>query len=93
MSKLTVFEAISEMRELSKKGQAFAFSFMSYNRTNQSTHGVVEVRNGQLKRRTKEADYNNAELIEEYVDLDTHEHRKFYQCTLMTFNGKKLQLL
>jgi len=89
---MSVFEALKVMRERSAKGLSCSFSFMSYNRSDQSTHGVVEVRNAQLKRRTKEADYSNSELIEEYVDLDTHEHRKFYQCTLMTFNGKKLTL-
>lgn len=89
---MSVYEALKVMRERSAKGLSSSFSFMSYNRSKQSTHGIVEVRNGQLKRRTKEADYTNAELIEEYIDLDTHEHRKFYQCTLMTFNGKKLTL-
>lgn len=92
MSKITVYDALKEMRELSKGGLAFSFSFMSYNRTTQKTHGVVEVRNARLKRRTKEADFTNSEIMEEYIDLDTHEHRRFYQCTLMTFNGKKLIL-
>lgn len=92
MSKMSVYEALKVMRERSAKGLSSSLSFMSYNRSKQSTHGIVEVRNGQLKRRAKEADYTNAELIEEYIDLDTHEHRKFYQCTLMTFNGKKLTL-
>ncbi|WP_339751127.1 hypothetical protein [Algoriphagus aquimarinus] len=50
------------------------------------------MRNAQLKNRTKEADFLNADYIEEYIDLDTMEHRRFYHPGLMTFNGKRLEL-
>lgn len=93
MSQLTVFEAINEMRELSSKDVPFSFSFMSYDRTAQQSHGIVEVRRARLKRRTKEADYQNTEMIEEYTDLDIMEPRRFYHPTLMTFNGHRVTLL
>ena len=89
---MTVFEALNRMRQLSEKQIPFAFSFMSYNRTNQTTHGIVEVRHAKLKPRAKAATYENAEIIEEYTDLDTNENRRFYHPTLMTFNGQQLQL-
>jgi len=93
MSNLTVYDALKQMRRRSANDQPSSFSFMSYNRKQQSTHGIVEVRRGILKRRTKEATFDNTEIIEEYIDLDTLEHRRFYQPTLLTFNGQKLSLV
>ena len=89
---MDLYAAINTMRELSESRQPFSFSFMSYSRSRQTTHGIVEVRRARLKPRAKEADYAHADIIEEYVDLDTGEARKFYQPTLMTFNGQKIKL-
>lgn len=89
---MQLFDALNKMRELSKKGQTFAFSFMSYSRTRQNTHGIVNVQHGILKRRTKAANYENSDMIEEYVDHDTGEAKRFYQCTLMFFNGSKIEI-
>ena len=65
---------------------------MSWSETTQATSGIKEVRNARLKNRTKEADFLNADFIEEYIDLGTMEHRRFYHPGLMTFNGQKLQI-
>ena len=92
MSQMTVYDAINTMRDLSKKGQSFRFTFMSWSETKQTCDGIKEVRRAQLKNRTKEADFLNAEMIEEYIDLDTMEHRRFYHPGLMTFNGNRLDL-
>ena len=92
MSQMTVFQAINEMRDLSKKEIPFGFTFMTWSETKQSCDGIKEVRRARLKNRTKEADFLNTEMIEEYIDLDTLEHRRFYHPGLMTFNGKKLQI-
>lgn len=90
---MNVFEAITEMRRLSREGGSFSFSFMSYNPTEGASDGVVYVRRGVLRKRESE-DYNrNAELIEAYTDLETGEPRRFYQPLLMTFNGQKLILV
>lgn len=90
---MNVFEAITEMRRLSREGGSFSFSFMSYNPTKGTSDGVVYVRRGILRKRESE-DYNrNAELIEAYTDLETGEPRRFYQPLLMTFNGQKLILV
>jgi hypothetical protein len=90
---MNVFEAITEMRRLSREGGSFSFSFMSYNPTKGTSDGVVYVHRGVLRKRESE-DYNrNAELIEAYTDLETGEPRRFYQPLLMTFNGQKLILV
>lgn len=92
MSQTTVFQAINEMRELSKMDVPFGFTFMSWSETKQACEGIKEVRRARLKNRTKEADFFNSDMIEEYIDLDTMEHRRFYHPGLMTFNGKKLDI-
>ncbi len=89
---MQLFDALKAMRELSERKKPFAFSFMSYSRDRQNSHGIVEVHHARLKPRAKAAKYENADLIEEYVDLDTGESKRFYQCTLMFFNGSKIAL-
>ncbi|MBD3630513.1 hypothetical protein [Cyclobacterium sp.] len=93
MGQLTVYEAISEMRTRSARGQEVSFSFMSYSESKQETEGIVEVRRARLRRRSRDADFLNGELLEPYTDLDTLEQRRFYIPTLMTFNGQKTTLL
>lgn len=92
MSQMTVYKAIDEMRKLSEDGVPFSFSFMSYSDIHQTSEGVVEVIKAKLKSRSKEAAWHNAPMIEEYIILDTLEHRRFYHCALMTFNGQALKL-
>ena len=41
--------------------------------------------------RTQEAHHRNAEIIEEYVNTDTGEARRFYQPLLLSFNGQKVE--
>jgi len=89
---MNVFEALKQMRILSDRRQPFSFTFMSYDRSRQKTSGITEVTKARLKPRAKAAKYENADIIEEYVDLLTGESKKFYQCTLMTFNGQLLTL-
>lgn len=93
MSQLTVFEAINEMRKLSADGLSFSFSFMSYERSKQTTHGIVEVMNARLRNKSPLVAFENSEMIEPYYDLDTNEPRRFYQPTLMTFNGRQVTLI
>lgn len=92
MSQLTVFQAIDQMQDLSSKEVPFSFSFMSYSESKQTTQGVVAVRRGRLKLTDKREQYRNADIILEYIDLDTMDHRRFYLAALMTFNGQKLVL-
>ena len=88
----TVFQAIKEMRELSKKGESFSMTFMSYNSTEQKSEGVIEVRRARLRARTRKEFHRENEMIEEYTDLDTLSQRRFYQPLLMAFNGEKVSL-
>lgn len=88
---MDLFEAIRQMRDFSKRNISFGFSFMSYNETAQKSEGIVEVRHARLRARTQEAHHRNAEIIEEYVNIDTGDARRFYQPLLMSFNGQKVE--
>lgn len=89
---MDVYEAIHEMRELSKKGQSFSFTFMSCNLTAGKSDGAVEVLHGRLLSREDARHHRDAEFVERYIDMDTTSVRHFYQPLLMTFNGNKLTL-
>lgn len=88
--RMELFEAIRRMRELSRKNESFSFSFMSYNSTAGRSEGIVEVRHARLRARAKEAHHRHAEIIEEYINIDTGQARHFYQPLLMSFNGEKV---
>lgn len=89
---MTVHEAITEMRRISKSGGSFAFSFMSYSETRGKSDGIITVENARLRSRPNTAQNRNAEIMEAYIDLNTGEPFQFYQPLLMTFNRVKVQL-
>lgn len=89
---MTVFEAIREMRELSKKGVPFSFTFASYSMTKNSSDGNIHVEKGILRRRDSDANNQYADCQESYTNLVTGEPRRFWQCCLLVFNGQTLTL-
>lgn len=84
---MTLYEAIDQMRRLTEDGQKFSMSYMSCNLTTGSSHGIVDVRHAQLRKRRR----GNDELME-YYDFDTNEDRRFYAPLLIRFNGKEVDL-
>lgn len=80
------------MRRLTGLGIPFSFVFRSYYRSKQSSSGIVEVARAKLRKRGKAEHNENAEIIEEYLDLDTNQAKEFYQPTLMFLNGVKITL-
>lgn len=88
--RMELFEAIRRMREISRKNETFSFSFMSYNSSAGQSEGIIEVRHARLRARALKAHHRHAEIIEEYLDVDTGQARHFYQPLLMNFNGEKV---
>ncbi|GAA4137933.1 hypothetical protein GCM10022216_14510 [Sphingobacterium kyonggiense] len=88
---MTIFEAIAEMRKLSKEGKSFSFTFMTYSLSRNETKGIAEVKNARLKPRGKVEHNQYAQLLEEYVDINTGEAKRFWQCCLLSFNGTSLK--
>lgn len=89
---MDLFDAIHEMRRLSKEGVPFSFSFMSCNLTKGASDGIVEVSKARLIARESEAYHANADFVERYMDLATGEPRHFYQILLISFNGQPVTL-
>lgn len=89
---MNVFEAIKEMRRLTREGKSFSFSFMSFNSSKGISEGIVCVNRAVLRKRERLEYHRYAEMVEAYMDLETMKPRRFYQPLLMTFNGEKVTL-
>lgn len=89
---MDLYQAISQMREISKRKGEFSFSFLSYNRSNQTSEGIIGIPRARLRQSSREEDNQNADIMLNYIDLDTNEARQCYQPLLISFNGKKLVL-
>ena len=87
---MKLYDAINEMRRLSREGKPFSFSFMSYNSIKGTSDGVVYVRQAKTMMRERLEFNQNAEQQERYMDLDTMQPRRFWHPLLMTFNGEKV---
>ncbi len=87
---MRLYDAIGEMRRLSRQNVPFSFSFMSYNSSKGTSEGIIFVRQGRLRARESAKFNSKAEEMESYLDLDRMETRHFYQPLLMTFNGEKV---
>lgn len=89
---MQLYDAINEMRRLSREGQPFSFSFMSYNSSAGTSDGIVYVRQARTMARERLEFNCNAEQQERYLDLDTMQPRRFWHPLLMTFNGEKVTI-
>lgn len=89
---MTVYQAIAKMRELTKAGRSFSFSFMSYSMDRRTSHGIVEVRRARLEKQSTTEQNRHADIMLNFFDMDLMENRRCYQPLLMTFEGQNLEL-
>lgn len=89
---MDLYEAISKMRIMSKKGESFSFSFMTYSATKRKSHGISEVRRARLAPQDPTSKHPYKDYMLQFLDLDTNEVKRCYQPLLMEFNGEKLEL-
>lgn len=87
-----LFDAIHEMRRLTREGVPFSFTYMSYNESKGTSEGIIHVRSAKLRKRESGKYNRNAEDQEAYLNLDTNEPRRFWHPLLMEFNGEKVTL-
>ena len=90
---MTIYEAIGEMRRLTKLGKTFSFTFMSYSHSRGTSDGIIEVHNARLRSRGMDKYNKFAELQEEYINTNTGEPRRFWHCCLLSFNGISLKFV
>ncbi len=89
---MKLYDAISEMRRVSREGGSFSFSFMSYNSSKGATDGVVFVPSARLLQREDRKFNRHAEEMERYINLDTMEARRFWHPLLMTYNNEVIEI-
>ena len=89
---MDVFEAITEMRNISKQGGEFSMAFMSYSLTRRKSEGVVFISRARLSKQANADKVEHADDMLNFVDLDRGEYHRCYQPLLMTFNGNQLNL-
>lgn len=87
---MKVYEAIKKMREMTERGEEFAFSFMSYSLTRDVSHGEVFVEHAQLVKNQKDAKNSYQDYMLTYQDTDTGQAHQLWQPLLMSFQHKKL---
>ncbi len=86
---ITVYEAIARMRKLSSQGQSFSLTHATYNRDEQSSHGLRHCHNAILRPAAKGDDITGADFKLFYIDQDNRTNRNCWQMLIMYFNGLK----
>jgi hypothetical protein len=89
---MKLYEALRTMRDLTAQNKTFSFAFMSYNDTDGTSEGVVEVRKAFLRKKAKSESYHNADVLIPYFDCDFDQAKQFYLPCLMVFNGQKISI-
>lgn len=89
---MKLYDAIAEMRRLSKEGVPFSFTYMSYNSTKGTSDGVIHVQQARLAKRESEKFNRYAEDQERYYNLTIGEVRRFWHPLLMFLNGEKVTI-
>lgn len=92
METIDLYSAIAQMRLLTKENKPFSFSFMSYNRDKQTSEGVVHVARAKLRGETHEENNQFADMMLNYLNIDTNEPRQCWQPAILFFNGIKVEL-
>lgn len=91
MEEISVYSAIAQMRALTEAGKTFSFSFMSYSRDLQKTHGIVTCDRAKLRKAPKKNTSEFQDIMLHFVD-DDGQAKHCWQPAIMTFNGIKCEL-
>jgi hypothetical protein len=89
---MTVYEAIEQMRQISREGGSFSFSFMSYSRDRRKSDGVVRIERGRLRKQSTKETNRFADYMLNFFDCDTLEYGVCWQPLLLEFNNQELEL-
>ena len=88
---MTVYQAIHKMRELTRKGQPFAISYMTYSMQKQESHGERTCEHALLVKNEKKGDDDLSNFMLTYRDQDTGEARHFWQPLLMSLDHEIIE--
>jgi len=91
MSSITLWEAIRQMREISRQKGSFSITFMSYSRQRRTSDGIIQVPEARLRPADNPPQQFTDHMLNGY-DIHTNEPFHFWQPLLMFFNNQKIQL-
>jgi len=89
---INIYDAITQMRELTKQGENFSIGFMSCDTTRKQSAGFVELPKVRLRSGAGDDAFKNSRHIINYLNVESNIPGRFYQILLMYFNGMKISL-
>lgn len=87
---IKLYEALKRMRELTRIGVPFSFSFVSYNSTKGISDGVKHVHNAQLRSGYRNDQSDKSQILIGYVN-GFGQNRWFYLPLLLQLNGHTIK--
>lgn len=87
-----LYQAIDQMRMLTREGKTFSFTFMTYSMERRTSHGLRHVDRARLVKRTRKEHNRYGEYMIDYIDLDSMQRSHFWQPLLVGFNGMKVTI-
>ena len=87
---INIYDALKLMRKLSKDNFPITFSFVSCDRTRNTSSGLVTVENALLSAGLPAKKSIHARNLIAYENVDTGEKKHFWLPLLMTVNGLKI---
>lgn len=89
---INIYDAVSKMREATKKGENFSIAFISCDTTRGKSSGFVELPKVKLRDGASDDAFINSKYIINYLNVETNIPGRFYQILLMYYNGMKVIL-
>jgi hypothetical protein len=90
--RINIYDAITQMRYLTKQGQTFSIAFMSCDTSKEKSSGFIELPKVKLRSGASDDAFRNSQHIINYLNVETNIPGRFYQILLMYFNGLKIEL-
>ena len=90
MKEIYIYDAIKIMRKLSTQNFPFEFSYISCDRTRQTSSGHKIIKKASLSKGLPRKKSEFADWLIAYEDLETGEKKQFWLPLLMTFNNIKI---
>ena len=90
--RINIYDAISQMRELTQRGENFSIAFMSCDTSREESAGFIELPKVKLRSGVADDVFRNSKYLINYLNIETNIPGRFYQILLMYFNGLKIEL-
>lgn len=90
MNTVNIYDALKQMRELTKIGAPFTFEYISFNSSKGVSDGVKKVSKALLRTGFSRDKSEYSEILIGYTNEPENSPRWFYLPLLMKFNGMKV---